>query len=142
MFVSIPTNSQFVNNSLSHSLSHSNDSFTHSLTHSVTNDSFTHSLTHLLTPHSLTHTCTYDLPPPSLPPSSTQNSSRESHQHTFSVFRPKLSLSELHPNEGDVRSVLTEDMWQSLFGPDGRITESRCVKKVWMHVSVSQPLCA
>ena len=55
---------------------------------------------------------------------------RDSHQHTFSIFRPKLSLSELHVHEGDVKSVLTEEMWHSLCGPDGRITESRCVKKV------------
>lgn len=55
---------------------------------------------------------------------------RESHQHTFTIFRPKLSLSELHPDEGSVKSVLTEDVWQSLLDREGRITGSQCVLKV------------
>ena len=77
-------------------------------------------------PH--TRTCSYSLLP-SLP-----LSLRESHQHTFSIFRPKLSLSELHPGERDVKSVLTDEMWRELFGPDGQLTDSAaCIKKVHVY---------
>ena len=55
---------------------------------------------------------------------------KESHQHTFTIFRPKLSLSELHPEEGSMQSVLTEDMWRSLMDQAGRIMDSRYVLRV------------
>ena len=55
---------------------------------------------------------------------------KESHQHTFTIFRPKLSLSELHPEEGSMPSVLTEDMWWSLMDQAGRIMDSRYVLRV------------
>ena len=50
--------------------------------------------------------------------------------HTFSVYRPQLELSQLHPDEGTVKSVLTEDMLKTLTDADGRITDERFVRKV------------
>ncbi len=57
-------------------------------------------------------------------------SNREMLQHTFTVIRPKLSLGELHPEEGAVTAVLTEEMWRSLMDAEGRIEDSRYVLKV------------
>ena len=72
----------------------------------------------------------------SLPPSPVDLFHRESQQHTFTIFRPKLSLSQLHPGEGEVKSVLTRELWDGLFGPEGRIAESDCVKMVKRNVAV------
>lgn len=55
---------------------------------------------------------------------------KQSHQHTFTIFRPKLSLAELHPEEKNITSLLTEDMWRDLKDPDGRISEGPFVLKV------------
>lgn len=51
-------------------------------------------------------------------------------QHTFTIFCPKLSLEELHPMEGTVKSVLTEGMWRDLLDSEGRITDAHYVQKV------------
>ena len=61
---------------------------------------------------------------------------KESHQHTFTIFRPKLSLAELHPDESKVTSLLTEDMWRDVKDPDGRIVEGPLVLKVSMVVLI------
>lgn len=55
---------------------------------------------------------------------------KESHQHTFTIFRPKLSLAELHPEEGVVKSVLTESVWTDLLDQEGRIVDEEYVRKV------------
>lgn len=65
---------------------------------------------------------------------------KESHQHTFTIFRPKLSLSELHPEEGSMPSVLTEDMWWSLMDQAGRIMDSRYVLRVIFFQGISPSL--
>ena len=59
---------------------------------------------------------------------------KESHQHTFTIFRPKLSLLELHPEEGMVKSVLTREMWKNLMDQEGRVTDQRYVLKVGLEV--------
>ena len=58
------------------------------------------------------------------------NVHKPTQQHTFTVFCPKLSLEELHPMEGKVKSVLTEEMWRDLLDSEGRITDAHLVKKV------------
>ena len=55
---------------------------------------------------------------------------KASHQHTFTIFCPKLSLAELHPLEGTVKSVLTEEMWRDLLDAEGRVIDGRYVLKV------------
>jgi len=55
---------------------------------------------------------------------------RASHQHTFTIYCPKLSLAELHPLEGTVKSVLTEEMWRDLLDAEGRVIDGRYVLKV------------
>ena len=76
---------------------------------------------------------------------------KESQQHTFTVFQPRLSLAELHPLEGTIASMLTADMWRDLKDGEGRIIDKQYVLKVsgegerrreretdmvvWLHVS-------
>ena len=55
---------------------------------------------------------------------------KESQQHTFTVFQPKLSLAELHPLEGSIASMLTADMWRDLRDGEGRIIDKQYVLKV------------
>ena len=55
---------------------------------------------------------------------------KESHQHTFTVFQPKLSLAELHPQEGTVKSMLTAKMWKELMDDQGRVIDKDLVLKV------------
>ena len=59
---------------------------------------------------------------------------KESHQHTFTIFQPKLSLLELHPLEGTIKSLLTVDMWRDLKDEEGRIIDKHYVLKVWYAV--------
>ena len=58
------------------------------------------------------------------------NLHKPTQQHTFTVFCPKLSLEELHPMEGTVKSVLTEETWRDLLDSEGRITDAHYVQKV------------
>ena len=55
---------------------------------------------------------------------------KESQQHTFTVFQPRLSLAELHPLEGTIASMLTADMWGDLRDGEGRIIDKQYVLKV------------
>ena len=55
---------------------------------------------------------------------------KESQQHTFTVFQPKLSLAELHPLEETIASMLTADMWRDLRDGEGRIIDKQYVLKV------------
>ena len=55
---------------------------------------------------------------------------KESQQHTFTVFQPRLSLLELHPLEGTIASMLTADMWRDLKDGEGRIIDKHYVLKV------------
>ena len=57
---------------------------------------------------------------------------KESQQHTFTVFQPRLSLAELHPLEGTIASMLTADMWRDLKDGEGRIIDKQYVLKVGM----------
>lgn len=51
-------------------------------------------------------------------------------QYMFTVFRPRLSLAELHPEEGLVCVKLTERMWDQLHDPQGRVLDRRLVLQV------------
>lgn len=48
-------------------------------------------------------------------------------QYLFTVFRPRLSLAELHPEEGLVFGILTDLMWSQLQDPTGRVLDKRLV---------------
>ena len=56
--------------------------------------------------------------------------SSEANQYTFTIVRPRLTLSELHVEEGLVGGVLTEDMWGQLKDPMGRILDKKLVLQV------------
>lgn len=55
---------------------------------------------------------------------------KDSHCHTFTVYCPRLDLSELHPLEGKFTSTLTKDIWSSLKDSEGRITNSEFALKI------------
>ena len=57
-------------------------------------------------------------------------SHKDSHCHTFTVYSPKLNLSELHPLEGTFSSVLTGEIWGSLRDSEGRIEDPDYITKV------------
>lgn len=63
---------------------------------------------------------------------------KDSYCHTFTVFCPKLSLSELHPLEGKVNSILTSEVWTSLKNGDGCVTDSDYVRKVYFLSDIVQ----
>ena len=48
-------------------------------------------------------------------------------QYLFTVFRPRLSLAELHPEEGLVNGVLTEEIWSQLKDHTGKVENKRLV---------------
>ena len=56
-------------------------------------------------------------------------SHKDSHCHTFTVYSPKLKLSELHHFEGKF-TILTSEVWESLKDNDGRISDPGYVRKV------------
>jgi hypothetical protein len=69
-------------------------------------------------------------------------------QYIFSVFRPRLTLAQLHDEEGLVNGMLTPDMWRQLQDPSGRVLDKRLVlqtiffrgmepslrKDLWVHL--------
>ena len=55
---------------------------------------------------------------------------QDAHCHTFTVYNPKLKLSELHPLEGRYNSVLTSEIWSSLKNSDGCILDADYIMKV------------
>ena len=62
-------------------------------------------------------------------------------QYLFTVFRPRLSLAELHPEEGLVTGVLTDLMWSQLQDPTGRVLDKRLVLQVCMYHCVKLSIC-
>lgn len=54
---------------------------------------------------------------------------KDSHCHTFTVYSPKLKLSELHRLEGKF-TLLTSEVWESLKDNSGRINDPNYVTKV------------
>lgn len=72
----------------------------------------------------------------------------EANQYTFTIIRPRLTLSELHIEEGLVSGVLTENMWGQLKDPTGRVLDKKLVlqtvffrgveislrKEVWLYL--------
>ena len=52
------------------------------------------------------------------------------HQYLFTVFRPRLSLSELHPEEGLINGVLTEHWWGQLKDHTGKVIDKKMVLQV------------
>lgn len=54
----------------------------------------------------------------------------EANQYTFTIIRPRLTLSELHIEEGLVSGVLTENMWGQLKDPTGRVLDKKLVLQV------------
>lgn len=55
---------------------------------------------------------------------------RQLNQYIFSIFKPKLTLSELHEEEGLVNGVLTQSMWKQLQDPAGRVLDKKTVLQV------------
>ncbi|KAL5473150.1 hypothetical protein EMCRGX_G027598 [Ephydatia muelleri] len=55
---------------------------------------------------------------------------RDDYHHTFNVYRPQLELSQLHAEEGSIKSVLTEDTLKTLMDAEGRITDEQFMKKI------------
>lgn len=55
---------------------------------------------------------------------------RDDYHHTFNVYRPQLELSQLHPEEVFIKSVLTENTLKALMDAEGRITDEQFMKKV------------
>ena len=53
------------------------------------------------------------------------------HQYLFTVFRPRLSLAELHPEEGLINGLLTEDLLSQLKDTTGRILDKKQVLQVY-----------
>lgn len=54
----------------------------------------------------------------------------EAKEYIFNVTRPRLTLSELHIEEGLVNGILTENMWSQLQDPVGRILDRKLVLQV------------
>ena len=54
----------------------------------------------------------------------------DAHQYLFTVFRPRLSLAELHPEEGLVNGLLTDDLWSQLKDSSGKVHDKRMVLQV------------
>ena len=52
------------------------------------------------------------------------------HQYLFTVFRPRLSLAELHPEEGLINGLLTDELWSQLKDVTGKVLEKRMVLQV------------
>ena len=55
---------------------------------------------------------------------------KDSHCHTFTVFNPKLSLSELHPLEGKISGSLTSEVLANLNNAEGQIIDEEYIHKV------------
>lgn len=51
-------------------------------------------------------------------------------QYLFNVFQPRLSLAELHPEEGLVNGMLTEELWRQLKDPSGKIVDKKFILQV------------
>ena len=60
----------------------------------------------------------------------------EANQFVFTVFTPQLSLQELHPEEGVVNGILTEQVWEQIQDPEGRISDKKLMLQVKSHVHV------
>lgn len=54
----------------------------------------------------------------------------DAHQYLFTVFRPRLSLSELHPEEGLINGLLTEHLWGQLKDHTGKVIDKKMVLQV------------
>ena len=59
---------------------------------------------------------------------------KEAKQHIFTVLRPRLSLAELHDEEGLVSGMLTQSIWKQLQDPLGRVLDKKFVLQVNMHL--------
>lgn len=59
---------------------------------------------------------------------------KEAQQHIFTVLRPRLSLAELHDEEGLVSGMLTQSIWKQLQDPLGRVLDKKFVLQVNMHL--------
>ena len=57
---------------------------------------------------------------------------RELQQYFFTVYIPKLTLSELHEEEGLVNGMLTQSMWKQLQDPSGKVLDKKLVLQVKM----------
>lgn len=54
----------------------------------------------------------------------------EARQYVFTVFTPQLSLLELHPEEGLVNGVLTEEVWEQIQDPRGMVLDKQMMLQV------------
>ena len=54
----------------------------------------------------------------------------EARQYVFTVFTPQLSLQELHPEEGMVNGMLTEQVWEQIQDAEGRIVDKTLMLQV------------
>ncbi len=55
------------------------------------------------------------------------------HQYLFTIFRPRLSLAELHPEEGLINGLLTDQLWSQLKDVTGKVLEKRMVLQVCLR---------